>query len=117
MVPALTLHIFQKYVSDFWVHFIFEIRLSLPVLFIRQSTALMLSASNAHDGFIKGARERHVEICKLLISARADVNVKDEEYLPLPCTFFKNTSLIFGCILFLKFASHFRFYLSGKAPP
>jgi hypothetical protein len=66
IVPALTLHIFQKYVADIWMHFISEIRLSLPVLFIRQITALTA-----------GAREGHVEICKLLISAKADAAARD----------------------------------------
>jgi hypothetical protein len=83
-VPALTLHIVPKYVADFLMHFISEIYLSLPVLFISQFTPLIWSAY-----------EGHVEVCKLLISARADVIARDEEYLPLPCTLFQNMSLIF----------------------
>ncbi len=66
------------------MHFISEIYLSLPVLFISQNTPLIWSAYNGR-----------VEVCKLLISARADVNARDNQYLPLPCTLFQNMSLIF----------------------
>ncbi len=72
-VPALTLHIVPKYVADFSMHFISEIYLSLPVPFISQVTPLILSASNDH-----------VEVCKLLISARADAAARDEcDAIPL----------------------------------
>ncbi len=131
------LHVCCIYVTDFWMHFISEIYPSLPVLFISRSTPFILSASEGHVeackllisaradvnarhglSLILSAYNGHVEVCKLLISARADVNATDDElYLPLPCTFFQNMSLIFECILILKFNSHFRFYLSENAPP
>ena len=66
------------------MHFNSVIYPSLPVLFISQNTPLILSAWKGH-----------VEVCKLLISERADVNARDSEYLPLPCTFFQKMSLIF----------------------
>ncbi len=55
------------------MHFTSEIYLSLPVLFISQNTPLILSAD-----------EGHVEVCKLLISARADAAARDEcDAIPL----------------------------------
>jgi hypothetical protein len=73
MVPALTLHIFPKDVADFLMHFISVIYPSLPVLFISQSTPLI---GSAYFG--------RVEVCKLLISARADAAARDEcDAIPL----------------------------------
>jgi ankyrin repeat protein len=71
------------------MHFISEIFLSLPVLFLSEMTSLLWAA---HGG--------HVEACKLLISERADVNARSNTYLPLPCTFFQNVSLILDAFYF-----------------
>ena len=58
-------------------------------------TALMWSAANGH-----------LEICRLLISSKSDVNASDEEYAThTPLTFFEIVYRKFVCFSFLTFAN------------